>query len=295
MDLLSIIETFSPYIIPSLIAIIAVLLGYHYQRTLSDREKRRDAYLLGLSTVIRLQYLLAAGEEMNYAHHYLRKQLAEGIQSIVSTNQRIGGGMNNQGADLSHLREMVQEYHLRVLSAASIVGTKVEWSLGAHFKWDDSLNEELERVGLTMLVAFGQKRREIRAEFITVMHAILSSGKFTWFRYDKDQAEAITNLLGCAVFLDKEVERTMDMSAPAPIDWKVVNSLVSDALNATTSELGTVRDIILDLEGISNKLNWPEDVRAKYQDVDAIVEFAKARAAHTKFHFTAQIPKEKNS
>jgi hypothetical protein len=295
MDLLSTIETFSPYIVPSLIAVLAVLLGYHYQRSLSDREKRRDAYLLGLRTVVRLQYLLAAGEEMNYAHYYLRHQLAEGIQNIVATNQRPGSGMSGQSVSPSHLRELIQEYHLRVLSAASIAGTKVEWSLGANFKWDNSLNEELERVGLTMLVAFGSKRRELRAEFITCMHAILSSGKYTWFGYDKDQAVAITNLLSCAVFLDKEVERTMNMSAPAPIDWKVVNTLVSDALNATTLELGTVKDIILDLEGISNQLKWPEEIRKKYQGSDALIEMAIARAARSKVRLSAQVPSKKDS
>jgi hypothetical protein len=295
MDLLSIIQTFSPYIIPSLIAIIAVLLGYHYQRSLSDREKRREAYLLGLRTVVRLQYLLAAGEELNYAHYYLRSQLAEGIQNIVSAPQRPGGTMDGQAAGLSNLRKLVQEYHLRVLSAAGIVGTKVEWSLGAHFKWDDSVNEELERVGLTMLAAFGSKRRELRGEFIACMHAILSSGKFTWFRSDKDQELAITNLLSCAAFLDKEVERTMNMSAPAPIDWKVVNSLVTDALNATTVELGTVRDIILDLEGISNKLNWPEDIRRKYQDDDALIEMAAKRARQAKFRSGARKPFQKGT
>lgn len=291
MSILDTVVTLAPYIIPGSVAIVAVFLGYNYQRDLYDREKRREAYLLGLRTVIRLQYLLAAGEEMNYAYCMVRKQVIEGMQKIFSSNQ-MGYAKNSSDMDLPRLKGLVNEYHLRVMSAASIVGTTVDTSLASHFKLDEGISEEMERVGVAMTVAFGSKRREIRAEFITCMHAILSSGKFTWFRYDKAQHAAITNLLSCAVFLDKEVERTMDMQVPAPIDWTVVNSLVSDALNATTTELGTVRDIILDLEGISSQLKWPDDVRARHQDSVALREMKKVGASDSKYHFTARIPLE---
>lgn len=234
MDWASTLEVLAPL----LVALFAVRLGYRYQRVLSDRESRRQAYISLMGHLSRMMDCIEQAEHLSFIRYTLHRPPSQDPKS---------------SANVAAL-----EY---ILSALADLGATLdpERAWARITEWDPNGPDDLTQfvggypgyIWSLIHARFEEERRLVRDEGPRILVGRPPLGRA---RYHRSTFVALRPL----VFQLVQVYHAITPEVPARVEWKPINQLYFAFQKSLVRDLGVGTAVGVTLIQFRERLPWPE-------------------------------------
>ena len=207
------------FLAPLIVALVAVWLGYLYQKEVFDREARREAYLKGYSALFRLTELISLEEQTEY---------------LVWSTLKV---LSRESAEAETKLRQANRFIQVLSSTAGLLGLDTDFTLmsGSDLLSNPSSSEELSGRIIGRLRFEAEQRRQKLGDAII---GASSGAKLGLFHRSVKPWKVIETELHTGNYLMAVFQSLSDPKSPCRVDWGRVDAMMSDLQTIAAEDLG---------------------------------------------------------
>jgi hypothetical protein len=225
---------------PLVVALFAVWLGYVYQQRVSDRDLRRQSYVVAVGLLGEYSELVEVLERLSFAAVSYIRFLAK---SVVSPS--VGD------------EDKLKKLRVELDTAVSLTGASPEWDTVG----DSDSPAGKEPVNLRLPEAWSallRRQNELRVQFNRQVLLAISSTRIGVFHHPYSAIEAINRLEAAFSLIDREFYRPNTPSSPHRVDWSPIDRAVSAAWNLALKDIRIIDHMSFHITHQRERIPWED-------------------------------------
>jgi len=226
---------------PLAVALLAVWLGYLYQRKVFDRDKRRDSYIEAYSTLTRMTELVSHQEAVEFQSWFSKQML---------TTKRISSGPLLARID-SYFREMAWR--------GGLLGIEVDYSI-LDPKDPKVPNEKLGRLPQQIMGRLLFEEEQLRQRMQRAILMVSSGTRVGIFHHPTKTIDVISKEIRAWSYLEAVFFSLVDPDSPCRVDWSGVDGMLSSVKTAAFQEIGITDHMRLTDVWSRRGVPWPAEI-----------------------------------